>query len=86
MPCMGDSTPRVKKAVEYAEHVCPTESHRYGYMISVAQGLEIELDKREKQLIEVQGQLITRNAELASAMEYGHKYRLEAALAKGAKT
>lgn len=58
---MGDSTPRVKKAVQDAERMCPTDSHRYGYMISVAQGLEIEL---------------------AAAMEYGHKHRLEAALAK----
>ena len=80
LPAMGDSTPRVKKAVENAERTCPTDSHRYGYMISVAQGLEIELDKREKQLLDVQYQLITRNAEYASAMEYGHKWRLEAAL------
>lgn len=63
MPVMGDSTPRVKKKVEDAELVCPTDSHRYGYMISVAQGLEIELDKREKQLIECQQALINRNTE-----------------------
>lgn len=63
MPAMGDSTPRVKKKVEDAEQVCPTDSHRYGYMISVAQGLEIELDKREKQLIECQQALINRNTE-----------------------
>lgn len=82
LPAMGDATPRVKKAVEDAERVCPTDSHKYGYMISVAQGLELELDKREKQLIEVQGRLIERNAELAAAMDYGHKHRLEAALAR----
>lgn len=67
LPAMGDATPRVKKAVEDAERICPTESHRYGYMISIAQSLEIELDKREKQLIEVQSQLIQRNAELFAA-------------------
>ena len=61
MPVMGDSTPRVKKAVEDAERMLLTDSHRYGYMISVAQGLELEL---------------------AAAMEYGHKHRLEAALGR----
>ena len=72
-PCMGDSTPRVKKAVENIEKIGLTDSHRYGYMISIAQGLELELDNREKQLIDVQAQLIQRNAELAQAMECGHK-------------
>lgn len=43
MPVIGDATPRVKKAVEEAERLCQTDSHRYGYMISVAQVLEIEL-------------------------------------------
>jgi hypothetical protein len=40
---MGDETPITKSAVEYAEKFCPTESHKYGYMISHAQGLEIAL-------------------------------------------
>jgi hypothetical protein len=59
-PVMGDQTPRTAKAVDDAWRL-PTNDHRLGYMISFAQGLELEL---------------------AAALEYGHKHRLEAALAK----
>ena len=60
-PVMGDQTPRTARAIDDAWKSLPTSDHRLGYMISFAQGLEIEL---------------------ASAMEYGHKHRLEAVLAK----
>lgn len=42
-PVMGDSTPLTKSAVEYAEKMLSTDSHRYGYMISHAQSLELAL-------------------------------------------
>jgi hypothetical protein len=60
---MGD----VAAAVADAEKICPTESHKYGYLISFAQMLEIELYKRGEQLIECQHQLIQRNYELLAA-------------------
>jgi hypothetical protein len=43
MPVMGDSTPRVKQALQDAHAVCPTYEHAFGYLISFAQELEEEL-------------------------------------------
>ena len=47
----------------------------YQLLLEHARQLERELDKREKQLIEVQQQLITRNAQLAEATRCKHPHR-----------
>lgn len=44
----AEATPKVLKAYEDAERTCPTDTHRYGYMVSVAQRLEIELDAAKR--------------------------------------
>jgi hypothetical protein len=41
-PVMGDKTPRTAQAMEEAGRL-PTGDHSYGYMISFAQSLELEL-------------------------------------------
>jgi hypothetical protein len=60
MPVMGTETPLTKKAVEDAERVCPTDSHRYGYLISFAQKMELDLADAQKACLAAQEIAIER--------------------------
>lgn len=60
-------TPRTDEEVEIAKKF-PATQHGLWVSAEFARQLERDLNKREKQLLEVQHQLIQRNAELADAI------------------
>jgi hypothetical protein len=65
-------TPRTDAAISSE---CGEDGVSFEYVpADFARQLERELDKRERQLIDVQGQLITRNAELAEAKAKAAKW------------